>query len=50
MAYPSFSKLFSVVRPSIRASLTRLFTGDEADAAMLAAAGVNDRDHRIMPP
>lgn len=34
----------------MRASLTRLFTGDEAEAAIFAAAGVNDRDHNTMPP
>jgi hypothetical protein len=39
-----------VVLPSIRASLTRLFIGEDAEDVRVEAAGVNDLDHKTIPP
>lgn len=49
-AYPSFSYFPSVLRPSTSASRTSELTGEVEDAAVLDAAGVNDRDQRTTPP
>lgn len=49
-AYPSFSYFSSVVRPSIKASRMREFTGDAEEDASWDAAGVNERDHSTIPP
>lgn len=49
-AYPSFSYLSPVVRPSMRASRMRELTGDAGDEASWDAAGVNERDQRTTPP
>lgn len=49
-AYPSFSYLSPVVRPSMRASRMSELTGEAGDEASWEAAGVNERDHRTTPP
>jgi hypothetical protein len=49
-AYPSFSYLFSLSLPSIRASRMRLFTGEALERASVAAVGVKDRLQRTTPP
>lgn len=49
-AYPSFSYLSPVVRPSMRASRMSELTGEAGDEASWDAAGVNERDQRTTPP
>lgn len=49
-AYPSFSYFSSAVRPSIKASRIREFTGEAEDDARCEASGVKDRDHKTIPP